>query len=112
MDSLCTVLMVDHLFLQENTEILGYLLGSIAAFGSWASRIPPLSRIVRLGCGWDCGSHGRSQGIWEHPEKVMGRGCGVTVCSCTWTQLFLKSVSVYSSKEGMCVERGSQPRAS
>ncbi|XP_011892150.1 PREDICTED: transmembrane protein 44 isoform X5 [Cercocebus atys] len=31
--------------LQENTEILGYLLGSIAAFGSWASRIPPLSRI-------------------------------------------------------------------
>nr|XP_011721382.1 transmembrane protein 44 isoform X4 [Macaca nemestrina] len=33
--------------LQENTEILGYLLGSIAAFGSWASRIPPLSRICR-----------------------------------------------------------------
>ncbi|XP_025231430.1 transmembrane protein 44 isoform X1 [Theropithecus gelada] len=32
--------------LQENTEILGYLLGSIAAFGSWASRIPPLSRIA------------------------------------------------------------------
>nr|XP_045243154.1 transmembrane protein 44 isoform X5 [Macaca fascicularis] len=32
--------------LQENTEILGYLLGSIAAFGSWASRIPPLSRII------------------------------------------------------------------
>nr|XP_054538386.1 transmembrane protein 44 isoform X8 [Pan troglodytes] len=31
--------------LQENTEILGYLLGSVAAFGSWASRIPPLSRI-------------------------------------------------------------------
>uniref|UniRef100_A0A2K5Q1A9 Transmembrane protein 44 n=1 Tax=Cebus imitator TaxID=2715852 RepID=A0A2K5Q1A9_CEBIM len=35
--------------LQENPEILGYLLGGIAAFGSWASRIPPLSRIVRLG---------------------------------------------------------------
>ncbi|XP_027625251.1 transmembrane protein 44, partial [Tupaia chinensis] len=33
--------------LQENTEILGYLLGGIAAFGSWASRIPPLSRICR-----------------------------------------------------------------
>uniref|UniRef100_A0A2K6G6M3 Transmembrane protein 44 n=1 Tax=Propithecus coquereli TaxID=379532 RepID=A0A2K6G6M3_PROCO len=33
--------------LQENTELLGYLLGSIAAFGAWASRIPPLSRIVR-----------------------------------------------------------------
>ncbi|XP_037693914.1 transmembrane protein 44 isoform X7 [Choloepus didactylus] len=33
--------------LQENTEILGYLLGGIAAFGSWSSRIPPLSRICR-----------------------------------------------------------------
>ncbi|XP_017370118.1 transmembrane protein 44 isoform X6 [Cebus imitator] len=33
--------------LQENPEILGYLLGGIAAFGSWASRIPPLSRICR-----------------------------------------------------------------
>uniref|UniRef100_A0A671FNA9 Transmembrane protein 44 n=1 Tax=Rhinolophus ferrumequinum TaxID=59479 RepID=A0A671FNA9_RHIFE len=33
--------------LQDNTEILGYLLGGIAAFGSWASRIPPLSRICR-----------------------------------------------------------------
>ncbi|XP_054406970.2 transmembrane protein 44 isoform X13 [Pongo abelii] len=33
--------------LPENTEILGYLLGSVAAFGSWASRIPPLSRICR-----------------------------------------------------------------
>ncbi|XP_072819105.1 transmembrane protein 44 isoform X7 [Vicugna pacos] len=33
--------------LQDNTEIFGYLLGSIAAFGSWASRIPPLSRICR-----------------------------------------------------------------
>uniref|UniRef100_A0A8I5UCG0 Transmembrane protein 44 n=1 Tax=Pongo abelii TaxID=9601 RepID=A0A8I5UCG0_PONAB len=32
--------------LPENTEILGYLLGSVAAFGSWASRIPPLSRIA------------------------------------------------------------------
>uniref|UniRef100_A0A2K5IKN1 Uncharacterized protein n=1 Tax=Colobus angolensis palliatus TaxID=336983 RepID=A0A2K5IKN1_COLAP len=32
--------------LQENTEILGYLLGSMAALGSWASRIPPLSRIA------------------------------------------------------------------
>uniref|UniRef100_A0A2I3HFG8 Transmembrane protein 44 n=1 Tax=Nomascus leucogenys TaxID=61853 RepID=A0A2I3HFG8_NOMLE len=32
--------------LQGNTEIFGYLLGSIAAFGSWASRIPPLSRIA------------------------------------------------------------------
>ncbi|XP_044893053.1 transmembrane protein 44 isoform X6 [Felis catus] len=31
--------------LQDNTEIFGYLLGAIAAFGSWASRIPPLSRI-------------------------------------------------------------------
>ncbi|KAI2533051.1 transmembrane protein 44, partial [Homo sapiens] len=34
--------------LQENTEILGYLLGSVAAFGSWASRIPPLSRISKM----------------------------------------------------------------
>ncbi|XP_012495270.1 PREDICTED: transmembrane protein 44 [Propithecus coquereli] len=33
--------------LQENTELLGYLLGSIAAFGAWASRIPPLSRICQ-----------------------------------------------------------------
>ncbi|XP_058151550.1 transmembrane protein 44 isoform X4 [Dasypus novemcinctus] len=33
--------------LQENTELLGYLLGGIAAFGSWASRMPPLSRICR-----------------------------------------------------------------
>ncbi|XP_064435808.1 transmembrane protein 44 isoform X13 [Mirounga angustirostris] len=33
--------------LQDNTEILGYLLGGIAAFGSWASRIPPLSRICQ-----------------------------------------------------------------
>ncbi|XP_073929590.1 transmembrane protein 44 isoform X2 [Castor canadensis] len=32
--------------LQENTEVLGYLLGGIAAFGSWASRIPPFSRII------------------------------------------------------------------
>ncbi|XP_024607871.1 transmembrane protein 44 [Neophocaena asiaeorientalis asiaeorientalis] len=30
---------------RDNTEILGYLLGGIAALGSWASRIPPLSRI-------------------------------------------------------------------
>ncbi|XP_057596170.1 transmembrane protein 44 isoform X2 [Hippopotamus amphibius kiboko] len=32
---------------QDDTEILGYLLGGIAALGSWASRIPPLSRICR-----------------------------------------------------------------
>ncbi|XP_005670139.2 transmembrane protein 44 isoform X4 [Sus scrofa] len=31
--------------IQDNTEILGYLLGIIAAFGSWASRMPALSRI-------------------------------------------------------------------
>ncbi|XP_045857658.1 transmembrane protein 44 isoform X3 [Meles meles] len=31
--------------LQDNTQVLGYLLGGIAVFGSWASRIPPLSRI-------------------------------------------------------------------
>ncbi|XP_014400723.1 PREDICTED: transmembrane protein 44, partial [Myotis brandtii] len=37
--------------LQDNTEMFGYLLGGIAACGSWASRIPPLSRIVRLGLG-------------------------------------------------------------
>nr|XP_030716256.1 transmembrane protein 44 isoform X3 [Globicephala melas] len=30
---------------QDNTEILGFLLGGIAALGAWASRIPPLSRI-------------------------------------------------------------------
>ncbi|XP_014638560.1 PREDICTED: transmembrane protein 44 isoform X2 [Ceratotherium simum simum] len=34
-------------FLQDDTEILGYLLGGIAALGSWASRIPPLSRICQ-----------------------------------------------------------------
>ncbi|XP_069328865.1 transmembrane protein 44 isoform X2 [Eulemur rufifrons] len=33
--------------LQENTKLLGYLLGSVAAFGAWASRIPPLSRICQ-----------------------------------------------------------------
>ncbi|XP_045395932.1 transmembrane protein 44 isoform X7 [Lemur catta] len=33
--------------LQEHTELLGYLLGSVAAFGAWASRIPPLSRICQ-----------------------------------------------------------------
>ncbi|XP_060006314.1 transmembrane protein 44 isoform X6 [Lagenorhynchus albirostris] len=33
---------------QDNTEILGYLLGGIAALGAWASRIPPLSRISKL----------------------------------------------------------------
>lgn len=39
------------LFPQDNTEILGYLLGGIATLGAWASRIPPLSRIVSLGPG-------------------------------------------------------------
>ncbi|KAF5922274.1 hypothetical protein HPG69_007162 [Diceros bicornis minor] len=34
-------------FLQDDTEILGYLLGGIAALGSWASRMPPLSRICQ-----------------------------------------------------------------
>ncbi|XP_042524483.1 transmembrane protein 44 isoform X4 [Dipodomys spectabilis] len=33
--------------LQDNTEVFGYLLGGIAALGSWASRIPPLSRICQ-----------------------------------------------------------------
>ncbi|XP_050015866.1 transmembrane protein 44 [Alexandromys fortis] len=33
--------------LQENPEVFGYLLGGIAAFGSWASRIPPFSNICR-----------------------------------------------------------------
>ncbi|KAB0394254.1 hypothetical protein E2I00_015343, partial [Balaenoptera physalus] len=33
------------LWAADNTEILGYLLGGIAALGSWASRIPQLSRI-------------------------------------------------------------------
>ncbi|XP_033711527.1 transmembrane protein 44 isoform X3 [Delphinus delphis] len=32
---------------QDNTEILGFLLGGIAALGAWASRIPSLSRICR-----------------------------------------------------------------
>lgn len=40
-----------HPFLQENPEVFGYLLGGIAAFGSWASRIPPFSNIVSLGWG-------------------------------------------------------------
>ncbi|XP_048202872.1 transmembrane protein 44 isoform X2 [Perognathus longimembris pacificus] len=34
-------------FLQDNTEVFGYLLGGIAALGSWASRMPPLSRICQ-----------------------------------------------------------------
>ncbi|XP_055424627.1 transmembrane protein 44 isoform X1 [Bubalus kerabau] len=33
------------ILVQDNTEILGFLLGGIAALGSWVSRIPPLSRI-------------------------------------------------------------------
>ncbi|XP_003495430.1 transmembrane protein 44 isoform X3 [Cricetulus griseus] len=33
--------------LQENLEVFGYLLGGIAAIGSWASRIPPFSKICR-----------------------------------------------------------------
>ena len=36
---------------QDNTEILGFLLGGIAALGAWVSRIRPLSRIVSLGLG-------------------------------------------------------------
>ncbi|XP_052495197.1 transmembrane protein 44 isoform X1 [Budorcas taxicolor] len=35
------------ILVQDNTEILGFLLGGIAALGSWVSRIPPLSRICR-----------------------------------------------------------------
>ncbi|XP_055263492.1 transmembrane protein 44 isoform X4 [Moschus berezovskii] len=34
------------ILVQDNTEILGFLLGGIAALGSWVSRIPPLSRIL------------------------------------------------------------------
>ncbi|XP_055977733.1 transmembrane protein 44 isoform X2 [Sorex fumeus] len=33
--------------LQDHTETVGYLLGSVATLGSWASRMPPLSRICR-----------------------------------------------------------------
>nr|XP_045007113.1 transmembrane protein 44 isoform X2 [Jaculus jaculus] len=33
--------------LQENPEVFGYVLGGIAAVGSWASRIPPFSRICQ-----------------------------------------------------------------
>ncbi|XP_062065937.1 transmembrane protein 44 isoform X2 [Lepus europaeus] len=33
--------------LQDEAEVLGYLLGVVAALGSWATRIPPLSRICR-----------------------------------------------------------------
>ncbi|OWK05955.1 TMEM44, partial [Cervus elaphus hippelaphus] len=39
------------ILVQDNTEILGFLLGGIAALGAWVSRIPPLSRIVSLGLG-------------------------------------------------------------
>ncbi|KAM7132155.1 transmembrane protein 44 isoform 2-T2 [Molossus nigricans] len=35
------------ILLQDSTEMFGYLLGGIAVIGSWASRIPPLSRICR-----------------------------------------------------------------
>ncbi|XP_043329261.1 transmembrane protein 44 isoform X7 [Cervus canadensis] len=34
------------ILVQDNTEILGFLLGGIAALGAWVSRIPPLSRII------------------------------------------------------------------
>lgn len=58
---MCTV--STHPFLQENPEVFGYLLGGIAAFGSWASRIPPFSNIVRLGWGWGYGSCDQPWGI-------------------------------------------------
>ena len=58
--------------LQENPEVFGYLLGAIAAFGSWASRIPPFSNIVRLGWGW---GYRASRGIrrsWRWDVPVWG----------------------------------------
>ncbi|XP_075412345.1 transmembrane protein 44 [Tenrec ecaudatus] len=38
--------LLGHL-LQEKIEIFGYLLGGIAAIGSWASQMPPLARICQ-----------------------------------------------------------------
>lgn len=69
---------------QDNTEILGYLLGGIAALGSWASRIPPLSRIVSPGLGlglWATVAGLRASGsILEAPGHP-GRGV-VSPCVC------------------------------
>ncbi|XP_029422257.1 transmembrane protein 44 isoform X4 [Nannospalax galili] len=39
--------LLGSLLLQENPEVLGYLLGGVAAFGSWASRIPQFFKICR-----------------------------------------------------------------
>uniref|UniRef100_A0A5F9DRS9 Transmembrane protein 44 n=1 Tax=Oryctolagus cuniculus TaxID=9986 RepID=A0A5F9DRS9_RABIT len=46
-NSLRRKLRVDPSFSQDDAEILGYLLGVVAALGSWATQIPQLSRICR-----------------------------------------------------------------
>uniref|UniRef100_G1PKR7 Transmembrane protein 44 n=1 Tax=Myotis lucifugus TaxID=59463 RepID=G1PKR7_MYOLU len=82
--------------LQDNTEMFGYLLGGIAACGSWASRIPPLSRIVRLGLGLGDIQHqvlrgseerkkapppSRWHGGWETmSHDDLRNGCGARPC--------------------------------
>lgn len=77
-----------HLFPQDNTEIFGYLLGAIAAFGSWASRIPPLSRIVRLGRGWGCGSPWQVLGHLGVSSELPSPGVEglCRVCACVHVQ--------------------------
>uniref|UniRef100_A0A5F9CBG0 Transmembrane protein 44 n=1 Tax=Oryctolagus cuniculus TaxID=9986 RepID=A0A5F9CBG0_RABIT len=47
-NSLRRKLRVDPSFSQDDAEILGYLLGVVAALGSWATQIPQLSRIIIL----------------------------------------------------------------
>lgn len=66
--------------------MFGYLLGGIAAFGSWASRIPRLSRIVRLGLGlgqWVTLAGFRASGSIVS-SRSQGRRGDVTPCVGGW----------------------------
>lgn len=73
--------------LQDSSEVFGYLLGGIAALGSWASRIPPLSRIVRLGWGWDGGSPWQvlgHQGALSKLQVTRAERWCHPMCACGW----------------------------
>lgn len=76
-EKVCKVLMTVPSFLQDDAETLGYLLGVVAALGSWATRIPPLSRIVRLWWGWECGSQSRFWGPRQHSGSPRSWGRGI-----------------------------------